>query len=416
MRSLYSIAVSISLALVGACATNHTIDQQEGTSNDHGGSTDNGAGGGSGSSAAACPLGAAAFSTQLGLSNRGQLLSFAIDAMGDVFVAVNQPADDAALVALGGVFEVAAAGGDAVQLPEGTLVAADATGNIFIAGSFSSRIDFGNNIVLNPMGNIDVFIAKLDAKGHVIFAQDLGLCGDGLAAMVIGKDNRIALSGSAMGTAVVSADGVVQFQVAEFGQIAFDSTGALVIANSSSDTAQAFVAKYDAAGVLVFNNVLTGTARITGLAIDANDNIDLVGFTTDSVDLFGTTITAQFAIEPGRVTGAFLVTLDSNSNALSVRDLGIVEADAVAIDANGQLFIAGAIDGNTGFGRYAYVLRVDVRGVISPVDFGLGDNVNGLAVAAAFDSCGSLLLGVLRENILSDMRPVTAFVLKVAVQ
>jgi hypothetical protein len=420
MRSLNSIAVSISLALVGACGTNHNVDnQQEGTNDDHGGSTDNGGGDGSGSgTAAACPLGAASFSVNLGLANRETLMSFAVDAMGDVFVAASQPADDASLVSLSGVFDVSAAGGAAVQLPAGTLVAADAQGNIFIAGSFSSRIDFGNNIVLNPMGNIDVFIAKLDAKGHVIFAKDLGLCGDGVAAMVIGKDGRIAISGSAMGTVVVSADGDVQLQVAEFGKIAFDSTGDLVIANSSSEGVQAFVAMYDAAGVLVFNNAITGNATITGIAIDAQDRINLVGFTTSTVDLFGTTITANFAIEPGRVTGAFLAVLDKSCAVQSVRDLGIVEADAIAIDANGQIFIAGAETGNTGFGRYVTVLEVDVRGVISVVDTGLGPNetVNGLVVAAAFDSCGSLLLGVLSEDITNVDSPVNAYVLKIAVQ
>jgi len=416
MRSLNSIAVSISLALVGACGTNHNVDnQQEGTNDDHGGSTDNGSSDGSGSgggTAAACPLGAAAFSVDLGVSFREQLLNIVSDAMGNVFVSASPAGDIPNLVAVSGVFEISAQGQAAVQLPAGTLVATDADGNVFLAGSFTSRIDFGNNIVLNPMGNIDVFIAKLDAKGHVIFAKDLGLCGDGVAAMVISKDNRIAVSGSAMGTVIVSEQGDVLFQAAEFGKIAFNSAGDLVIANNT------FVAMYDAAGVLVFNNAINGNATITGIAIDAQDRINLVGFTTSTVDLFGTTITAQFAIEPGRVTGAFLVVLDKTCVVQSVRDLGIVEADAIAIDANGQIFIAGGETGDTGFGRYIVMLKVDVRGVVSTVDLGLGPNetVNGIAVAAAFDACGSLLVGVLREDITTVDRTVTATVLKLSVQ
>ena len=419
MRSLYSIAVSVSLALIGACGTNHNVDQQEGTNNDQGGPADNGTGGGgsgSGSSAAACPIGAPTFGTQIAQSFFEQRLNMAVDASDNVllagsFDAVNYPSATAFV----GIDEISAMGKLTSLLSFGSLVATDAQGDIFVAGSFTSRIDFGNGLVLDPMGNIDVFIAKLDAKGHVVFAKDLGLCGDGAAAMVVAKDGRIAISGSAMGTVVLAANGDMQFTVAEFGQIAFDSTGDLVIAGSSTQVSLAFLEMVDASGVVVFDNQIQGTARISAVTFDMNDNIVLVGDTTATVDLFGTTITAQFAIEPGRITGAFLAVLDKTCAVQSVRDLGIVEANGVAIDANGQIFVAGAIVADNNFDRYIEVVKVDVRGIMSVVDLGIGQNVNGRADAIAVDACGSVFVALVRSATPSAASEEDAFVLKLAI-
>src|SRR5512135_2612284 len=127
MKSLNSIAVAASLALVGACGTDHNVDQGqvEGTA-DHGGSTDtgSGSGSGSGSSAAACPLGVAAFSSVLGPSQPAQLISLAVDAMGNVFAAGSLAAGASpSLGVFTGVAELSASGQASLTLPYGSLVA-----------------------------------------------------------------------------------------------------------------------------------------------------------------------------------------------------------------------------------------------------------------------------------------------------
>ena len=238
--------------------------------------------------------------------------------------------------------------------------------------------------------------------------------------MVIGKDGRIAISGGAMGTAVLAANGDVLFTVADFGKVAFDAQGNLIIAGSSDilvGDSQPFLAMFDANGMLVARTVFEGNAQLTGLAVDAKGAVYLVGFTTGSVNLFGTVIKANFANEPGRISGAFLVKLANGcASALEVRDLNIVEANGIAIDANGQIFIAGAVTGNTGFGRYIDLARIDVRGVMTNVDLGLGgfETVNGRVDAVAIDACGSVFAALVHQDTPSVLSQIHALVIKVS--
>ncbi len=417
MKSLSSVAVSISLALV-ACGTNTNVDkgQQEGTS-DQGsgsGSSSNGSGGGGGSSAAACPLGAATFTAVVDADvNQRQMASLALDLSGNAFIAGSVDSTSITNVFLG-VQEILASGQLGVMLPYGSLVATDASGNLYVAGSFTSRIDFGNNIVLNPMGNIDVFIAKLDAKGHLIFAKALGLCGDGVAALAVAKDGRIAVSGSAMGTAVLDANGEILFALDVFGEIAFDAQGDLVIAGTVAGGTDMFVAMYDPSGTQVFDQTFTATSSSVGaIAIDANGNIAIVGYTTGTIDLFGTRIVAHAETEVGRTDGAFLLVIDRSCSLVMVKNLNMTEANSVAFDLSGNIFIAGATTSGMAFNRLVEVVKVDIRGQITELTSISGPNGRGLALA--LDACDSLYVA-LTEQRAGGISPIQLLVQKLALQ
>ena len=417
MRGIHSI--SVALALV-ACSTDHyhSSTDRPGDASDSHGPTDSGSGGGSGScdggtAAAVCPLGAGTFTDVLGVSNPLQQLSLATEPSGEVLFGASQGGANTDVVHVSGAGEISAMGSTILTLPFGSLVASDASGDLYIAGSFTTAIDLGNGLVLTPQGNLDVFVAKLDANGHVIFARALGLCGDGVAAIAVGADGRIALSGTAMGTAVLSASGDIALQFAETGQVAFDTLGNLVIAGSQTDSAYAFLEKYDASGTLVFRTAFEGKGvRISGLVVDTSDAIIFVGDATAYVDFFGTDITARFASESGRFTGAFAVKTFSNRDPVFVKDLGIVEANGVAVDANGQIFIAAAITGNTGFFRYMEIVKIDVHAVVSMFDF--GGNANGRVVAIAVDACGSVLAGLVRQATPDPQSEIDTVVQKLA--
>jgi sugar lactone lactonase YvrE len=95
-----------------------------------------------------------------------------------------------------------------------------------------------------------------------------------------------------------------------------------------------------------------------------------------------------------------------------VKDLGIVEANGVAVDANGQIFIAAAITGNTGFHRYMEIVKIDVHAIVSTFDF--GGNANGRVVAIAVDACGSVLAGLVRQATPDVQSEIDAVVQKLA--
>ncbi len=416
MRGTYFCA-ALAGALLFGCGVQHT----GGDNGQPTGTNPNGAPGSEpGSPPASCPLGAASFTSELGLSNSSQVLDLAVDAAGDSFVGASVQTFSPSL---SGVSEVSALGVVSAVLSAGSLVAVDAAGNLFVAGSFTAPIDLGAGM-MTPQGNIDVFVAKLDAKGRLIFANQLGLCGDGVMSLAVARDGRIAVSGAAMGTAIVSASGDVQLVIADAGFVAFDSKGNLVIAetlragvaiapvpsfNAGGD--ELVILKVDASGRTISNQSFTGTATFMGIAIDANDHVALVGFTSASITLFGTTITARFAGESGRITGAFLIELDAACSVVMVRDLGIVEANAVAFDAAGDIFIAGAITGNTGFFRYLALLGIDARG--GDISFGVRAEINGRATGIAADACGAVIFSSVRQDTPSVLSAIRGVVEKI---
>src|SRR5438874_2410704 len=73
----------------------------------------------------------------------------------------------------------------------------------------AATIDLGAG-AMTPMGNIDVFVAKLSASGKLIFAKQLGLCGDGVQSLAVDRTGRIAISGTVMGTVVLDAQGELE--------------------------------------------------------------------------------------------------------------------------------------------------------------------------------------------------------------
>jgi hypothetical protein len=392
----------MALAFMCACVSTHHTDDQPVSGGDDGHGPQNGSGSGSGSGGAAvCPLGAPEFTSVLA-PDVGSLAnaSLAVAAAGNAFVAS------------AGIFDISAAGDVTAGLGFGDFVAVDAQGNLFVAGAFSSRIDFGNNIVLNPMGNVDVFIAKLDAKGKVVFAKALDLCGDGISAMVVAKDGRIAISGSAMGTVVLDANGEEVFSVAAFGKIAFDSKGDLVVAGSV-DGGGMFVAMFDATGKAAFDQTIAGGDVFVGaVAIDANDHIAIVGYTTGTIDLFGTQIVAQSGQDVGRTSGAFLLVVDDACNAVMAKDLSMVEANGVAFDANGNIFVVGANTSGNTFDRLINVTEIDVRGQVNVLASVAHDN--GRALALAIDACGSLFVALTHQVPNDGVNPLQLQLIKVA--
>lgn len=60
---------------------------------------------------------------------------------------------------------------------EGSVITLDSTGNIIIAGRFSGSLDFDPSVNLNiktSNGNRDIYLAKYDAFGNLIWINSMG--------------------------------------------------------------------------------------------------------------------------------------------------------------------------------------------------------------------------------------------------
>ena len=389
MRQSKSLAALISLGLLGACAAERVEDVKTGDvggdSGDVGGGSDNGSGAGNGSDVgtdpvASCPLGAATFTTLIGATDVNQKLDLAVAASGDVMLG--------AAGAVNGVSTLSASGSVLSSLPYGSRVAIDASGNRYIAGAFTERLELANGLVLEPTGSgPNVFVLKLNANGDIVFAKSLGVCGSHIDALAVAADGRIAISGSVFGTLILDGDGNVLLRRTDFGHLAFTSQGNLVIAGSE----RAFVRSVDADGTLVFDHVLGGSGAFTGVAVDATDRVVVVGNTDSTIDLLGSPFTAMY--DSGiRIAGAFAIQLDAAGDLEYSTPLYINVANAVTYSPDGFAYVAAETSGfvNGQNETSGQLLRIDSN--VSITSFGIAQLFRGTFNDIAADACGGIIL------------------------
>lgn len=165
----------------------------------------------------------------------------------------------------------------------GAGVAVDRAGNLRVTGSFSGSAGFGGTS-LNAGGSSDGFVASFDRDGNVLWAQPVG--GSGTA-----RGWRIACDAAGNATVVGSFSGNA-------------TVGATALTSAGGE--DAFVAKFSAGGVPLWAKRFggTGAEQGTGLALDPDANLFLTGSFQGTVNFGGTSLSA------GGGTQTFLVKCD----------------------------------------------------------------------------------------------------------
>ncbi len=152
-------------------------------------------------------------------------------------------------------------------------VAADGSGNVYVAGLFQNTTDFGAGSVSSG-GSYDSFLASYDVTGAYRWSRTSG---------AVATDE-------ARGVAVDSAGNV--FLTGYFGQSADFGTGTLTSAGGTD----LFVASYTAAtGAPRWSHRLGGTAAddANGIAVDNAGGISVTGSFEGQVDFGGGNLTSQ---------------------------------------------------------------------------------------------------------------------------
>lgn len=151
-------------------------------------------------------------------------------------------------------------------------ITTDTAGNIFVTGSFFSTITF-DTISLTTSGNRDIFIAKYDAAGNVLWAKRAG----GSAA-----DYSWSIDADISGNVLLTGRFV--------GQTITFGTTTLTNADNSGSTEDAFVVKYDAQGNLLWAERIGGNSSDEGQSIttDTSGNVIVTGYYTSPEIIFGT--------------------------------------------------------------------------------------------------------------------------------
>ncbi|MCA9621404.1 MAG: hypothetical protein KC731_20425, partial [Myxococcales bacterium] len=240
-------------------------------------------------------------------------------------------------------------------------LAVDGAGDVVVAGSFSGTIDFGGG-ELTAAGVGDAFVAKRSSAGAHRWSARFGLGGD--AQWV-----DVALTPS--GDAVVGGD--------------FDGAVDLGSGPLASNGRDVMLVELDgASGAPQIGRVVAGAGRqeVTALAVDGSGHLALSGRNLGTVDFGGGVLAAT----------NFVVTTSASGEHVWSRAFGTTDAafEDVTFDAAGGVVVVGSLDGSIDFGggaiattsRDAIVVRFHQSGAhLWSHAFGAGGSERAQAVA-----------------------------------
>ena len=215
------------------------------------------------------------------------------------------------------------------SLPQvGLGVAVDASGNIFVAGTFSGTTDFGSGVGIVSNGGTDMFVTKYAPGGAWIWTRRAGGASN---------DQGLAIALDAAGNPIVTGyfNGTVDF-----------GNGVGVVASGNNDV---FVAKYDGSNsAYIWSKTFGNTQQDagTGLATDAASNVYATGYFNSSINP-GTLLTSAGQDD------IFLVKYNSAGTFQWGQRFGSTlgdEGNAVGVDGSGNVVVTGYFSGSVSFG------------------------------------------------------------------
>ena len=290
----------------------------------------------------------------------------------DIFVAKVDPQ--------GNVVWAQRAGGsseDILYTDRGVGIAVDGSGNALVTGDFEGTAEFGDT-TLTSVGGSDVFVAKVDAQGNVVWAQRAGSSP--------GDDTGFAIAVDGSGNALVTGEFL---DTAEFGEATLTSTGSY----------DAFIAKYDAQGNVVWAERAGGSGIDSGeaTAVDGSGNALVAGVFRGTAEFGAATLTSAGSFD------AFVAKVDAQGNVVWAERAGgsgFDESHAIAVDGAGNALVTGQFERTAEFGAAtlasagsfdAFVAKVDAGGNVAWVRRA-GGSGKDFGNAIALDESGNALV------------------------
>ena len=209
--------------------------------------------------------------------------------------------------------------------------ASDFSGNIYECGSYSDSMLSFSSITLTNAGGQDIYIAKYNTLGNVIWAVHAGGTGNDVAqAITTDVDGNIYIAG------------YFESDTAWFGTAFLVNTG----------IRKAYVAKYDPSGNVIWVKAATGAGsdEVNALVTDGAGNVYAAGRFSDiviAIDTFSLTNTSTDTTD-----NLFLAKINSSGITYWMRQGrgNGVEATAMSITPSGNLVLTGYFGGSAIFG------------------------------------------------------------------
>ncbi|MGE0377212.1 MAG: hypothetical protein AB7I48_11215 [Planctomycetaceae bacterium] len=236
---------------------------------------------------------------------------------GDIFIA--KYAADSSLV------WVTRMGGDAVAsagvTDVGRAVEVDASGNVYVAGSFRGTADFGSTVLSSSsLVDQDGFVTKFNSSGTIQWAKSWGIVGTGNA----GDD-----TGNGVG---------------------IDSSGNVYAMGYRAGTGGGFdLLKFNSSGTAVWSKTIAASAGVSSsMTVDSSGNVFLAGSFTGTADFDPGPKTKNQSSGPS--SASFAVELNSSGNFQWVSTFvgqtvgstsGFSSAQSIALDGSGNVLVGG---------------------------------------------------------------------------
>jgi hypothetical protein len=269
---------------------------------------------------------------------------------GDVFLAKYDPA--------GEVLWVVGAGGTNEDFGGG--VAVDGAGNSYITGYFSGTASFGstNRVSLSAVGSSDIFVAKYDGSGNLLWVRQAGGTGaDSGGGIAVDTGGNIYVSGSCKGCttfgnlAKYDPNGSLVWSVGDGDNdvaegVALDGNGSVYVAGihygNVGEAPTMFLDKYDINGHFLWHTNASGPGESDGYGIGLSPSGDV--FVCGAFK--GTVTWGQVTLFSQSGGDAFVARYDPSANLLWIKQLGgtntFAEANGGVVgDSSGNCFIGG---------------------------------------------------------------------------
>ncbi len=209
------------------------------------------------------------------------------------------------------------------SLDYGTSISVDANHNLYLTGWFnSSTIAFGNTELTNNgiEGTSDVFIAKYNDSGSLLWAKNFGGVGD---------DRSISIKTNSKGSFVLT--GWFKSPSLTMGGVTLSNAG-------GSDI---LIARFDEEGAILWAKSIGGIADDEGNSIscDTKDNIYITGMYESSAISFGNSTLTSVGNHD-----IFLVGYDQSGQLLWAKNIGGKNDDngsTVTNDGDGNIYLSG---------------------------------------------------------------------------
>ncbi|MCX6292069.1 MAG: SBBP repeat-containing protein [Bacteroidetes bacterium] len=213
---------------------------------------------------------------------------------------------------------------------EGTSIAADANGNIYLAGTFDSPTLAFDTILLNNAGGFDSFLTKYDSTGHVTWAVRVGGLSD---------DKILSVAIDRTGSGNVYVTGWFESDTLRIGNF--------ILHNPNIAHEDLFIAKYDSSGNVIWAERFGGpSVEIgSGIATSIDGNVYVSGSFAGTGLVIGSTVLNNNGYED-----MLVMMCDSAGNVMWAKSAGGIfydQAASLVCDNTNNVYVTGYFESPT---------------------------------------------------------------------